>query len=57
MCELGATKMIPSLRNLSYEERSKRLGMFSLRRRKLRGDMIEEFKMIRGVDKVNLGKL
>ena len=49
--------MIPSLRNLSYEERLKRLGMFSLRRRRLRGDMIEVFKMIHGIDKVNLGKL
>ena len=52
-----ATKMIPSLRNLPYEERLKRLGMFSLRRRRLRGDMIEMFKMIQGIDKVNLGKL
>ena len=52
-----ATKMIPSLRNLSYEERLKRLGMFSLRRRRLRGDMIEVFKIIHGIDKVNLGKL
>ena len=52
-----ATKMIPSLRNLSYEERLKRLGMFSLRRRRIRGDMIEVFKMIHGIDKVNLGKL
>ena len=31
--------------------------MFSLRRRRLRGDMIEVFKMIHGIDKVNLGKL
>ena len=51
-----ATKMILSLRNL-YEERLKRLGMFSLRRRKLRCDMIELFKMIHGIVKVNLGKL
>ena len=51
------TKMIPSLRNLSYKERLKRLGMFSLRLRRLRGDMIEVFKMIHGVDKVNLGNL
>ena len=51
-----ATKIIPSLRNLSYEERLKRFGMFSLRRRRLRGDMIEVFKMIYGSDKGNLGK-
>ena len=48
--------MIPSLRNLSYEERFKRLGMFFLKRRKLRGVMIEVFKMIHGIDKVNLVK-
>ena len=42
-----AIKMIPSLRNLSYEERMKRLGRFFLRRRRLRGDMIEVFKMTR----------
>ena len=47
-----ATKMIPNFKNLSYEERWKRLGMFSPR-----GDMIKLFKMIHGIDKVNLGKL
>ena len=54
-----ATKMILSLRNLAYEESLKRLDMFLLRRRRLRGDMIEVFKMIYGltIDKVNLGKL
>ena len=50
----AATKMIPSLRKLSYEERLKRLGMFSLRYRRLRDNMIEVFKMIYGMDKVNL---
>ena len=52
-----ATKMIPSLRKLSYEERLKRLGMFSLRRRRLRSDMTEVFKVVHGMEKVNLGKL
>ena len=33
------------------------MGMFSLRRGRLRGDMIKLFKMIHGIDKVNLGKL
>ena len=54
-----AIKMIPSLRNLSYEERLKRLDMFFLKnkRLRLRNDMIEVFKMIYGIDKVNLGKV
>ena len=51
-----ATKMIPSLRELSYEESLKRLGMFSLRRRRLMGNMNEVFKMMHGIDKVNLRK-
>ena len=34
--QIRAIKMIPNLRNLSYEERLKRLDMFSLRCRKLR---------------------
>ena len=51
------TKMIPNLRNLSYEERLKMLGMFSSRYRRLRDDMIEVFKMIQSIDKVNLRKL
>ena len=50
----GGTKMIPSLRNLSYEEGLKRLGMFPLRRRRLRGEV---FKMIHGIDEVNLGNV
>ena len=35
----------------------KRLGTFSLRRRRFRGDMIEVFKTINGIDKVNPRKL
>ena len=31
--------------------------MFSVEHRRFRGDMIEMFKMIHGIDKVNLGKL
>ena len=49
-----STKMIPILKNLSYEERLKRLGIFSTGRRRLRDNMIEVFKMIYGMDKVNL---
>ena len=49
--------MIPSLRNLLHEERLKRLVMFSLRRRRLRGDMTEVFKMIHDIDKANMRKI
>ena len=41
-----ATKLIPTLRNLSYEERLKQLDMFSLHKRRIRGDMIEVFKIL-----------
>ena len=39
-----ATKMIQGLSCLPYEDRLERLGMFSLRFRRLRGDLIEVFK-------------
>ena len=48
--------MIPSFRNLSYEERLKRSSMFSFRRMRHRGDMVEVFKMVLGIDDVNLRK-
>ena len=51
-----ATKMIPSLRSFSYEERLKRLGMYSLRCGRLSGDMTEVLKMIEGIDTINLEK-
>ena len=47
------TKMIQNLRNL-FKEGLKRLDMFSLRHRRLKGDLIEMFKMIHGIDKANL---
>ena len=43
-----ATKQIPSLKNLEYADRLKKLKMPTLKYRRLRGDMIETFKIITG---------
>ncbi|KAK3088186.1 hypothetical protein FSP39_015873 [Pinctada imbricata] len=44
-----ATKMLPSLKNLTYEERLKSLELPILRFRRLRGDIIEVFKILTGI--------
>ena len=44
-----ATKLMPSLKQLSYEERLRRIDLPTLRYRRLRGDMIETYKMLTGL--------
>ena len=46
------TRMLPGLDGLSYKERLDRLGLFSLQRRRLRGDLIEVYKTKRGTDQL-----
>ena len=48
-----ATKIIPSLRNLSYAERLRRLSLPTLTYRRVRGDMIELYKIVHGVYNVD----
>lgn len=48
------TKMIPRLKNKPYEERLRELNLFSLSSRRMRGDLIEVFKMFHGLDNVNI---
>ena len=43
-----ATKMVNNLSNLEYEERLRKLDMFSLKYRRFRGDLIEVFKFVNG---------
>ena len=43
-----ATKMIPELRDLSYESRLLQSGLTTLETRRLRGDQIEVFKIVNG---------
>ena len=48
-----ATKLIPALRNKGYERRLDELGLFTLEQRRLRGQLIETFKILRGFSRVN----
>ena len=43
-----ATKTIPDIRDLSYEDRLRHLKLLSLIYRRLRGDLIETYKMMNG---------
>ena len=49
-----ATKQIPSLKNLSYEDRLKKLKLPTLTYRRLRGDMIELYKILNNVYDQNI---
>ena len=49
-----ATKMIPELRDLSYEERLKECGLTTLETRRLRGDQIDVFKILNGYENIDI---
>eukprot|EP00061_Rhincodon_typus_P004814 g23487.t1 len=46
-------QMLPEMKSLSYEERLDKLGLFFLQQRKLRGHLIEVYKIMTGIDIVD----
>ena len=52
-----ATRMIPRLKKMTYDERLKRLKLPRLYDRRIRGDMIETYKIMSGKEKLNSRKL
>ena len=48
-----ATKLVPEIRGKSYEERLAFLGLTTLEDRRVRGDMIETYKILSGKEDVN----
>ena len=49
--------MIPGMKGLTYDERLRTLGLYSLEFRRLRGDLIETYKILNGLDRVDVGKM
>ena len=52
-----ATKLVPSLRERSYEERLKELNLYPLEVRRARGDVIETFKILNGFEDIDASEL
>ena len=53
----AATKMVPELSGMSYEERLKKMELPTLEKRRERGDLINVYRMVNGLEEVEEGFL
>jgi len=51
-----ATKLVRCIKNLSYDQRLEYLGLYSLSRRRQRGDLIETYKILRNIEDIDYRK-
>ena len=51
-----AVRMVPGMKNLSYEQKLVKLGLTKLVERRFRGDMIETYKLITNKEGINSTK-
>ena len=51
------TRLIPGMAGLSYAERMERLGLYTLEFRRMRGDLIETYKIVKGLDTLEAGNM
>ena len=49
-----ATKMISSLKNQRYEQRLRMLNLTTLETRRIRADILQTFKIVKGYEKLNM---
>ena len=54
--QIRATKLIPKIKNLTYPERLKALNLPTLSYRRVRGDMIEVYKIIFNIYDSNISE-
>ena len=52
-----ATKQVPALKNMSYPDRLRKLSLLTLCFGRLRGDMIEAYKLLKGIYDISLPAL
>ena len=48
-----ATKMFPAIETFTIRRQAKKLGIYSLAAMRLRGDLIETFKLLHGYTNIN----
>ena len=49
-------KLVPELRNMTYNQRMEKLGLTSLEDRRVRGDMIETYRIMTGKEDISRDK-